>query len=46
MQYRVILNQFCNGKYTEENLIQCQIDLCGYIDDTINKLLEDIKHEH
>lgn len=26
------ISSICNGKYTEENLIQCCIDLCGHID--------------
>lgn len=30
----------CNGKYTEENLIQCCIDLCGHIDTRTDELME------
>lgn len=29
----------CNDKYTKENLTQCCIDLCGYIDDKTNELI-------
>lgn len=33
------IESICNGKYTEENMIQCCIDLCGYIDTRTDELL-------
>lgn len=40
------ISSICNGKYTEENLIQCCIDLCGHIDTRTDELMEVMTNDH
>ena len=43
---RMESKSICNGKYTEENLIQCCIDLCGHIDTRTDELMEVMTNGH
>lgn len=40
------ITSLCNDEYTKENMIQCCIDLCGYIDDRTMKLIGGDNDEH
>lgn len=40
------IDSICNGKYTEENLIQCCIDLSRHIDTRTDELMEMMTNEH